>query len=82
MSVSTRLFPCYVRVTVVSATLSRCAFKRELCFLSSVLAVIVMDFDFASKDETDVYLYLVDHGFDEKVASVFQGRRQFVTNQS
>ena len=29
--------------------------------------------DFASKDETDVYLHLVDIGFDKSVAKVLQG---------
>ena len=28
---------------------------------------------FADKDETDVYLYLVDHGFDDSIAKVFEG---------
>ena len=31
------------------------------------------DSEFASKDETDVYLYLVDHGFDDSIAKVFEG---------
>ena len=29
--------------------------------------------EFANKDETDVYLYLVDHGLDESVPKVFEG---------
>ena len=31
------------------------------------------DSEFANKDETDVYLYLVDHGFDDSIAKVFEG---------
>ena len=31
------------------------------------------DSELANKDETDVYLYLVDHGFDDSVAKVFEG---------
>ena len=31
------------------------------------------DSEFASKGETDVYLYLVDHGFDDSIAKVFEG---------
>ena len=30
--------------------------------------------DFASKDETDVYFYLVDKGFDQDVAKILEGR--------
>ena len=31
------------------------------------------DSEFANKDETDMYLYLVDHRFDNSIAKVFEG---------
>ena len=31
------------------------------------------DSEFAAKDKTDMYLYLVDHGFDDSIAKVFKG---------
>ena len=79
-----RHFPCYVVPLVHLPAILRVTFcvpaihfrihvylkirKKRDSYGDSLFVM-----EFANKDETDMYLYLVDHGLDESVAKVFEG---------